>query len=62
MEIKVPIPTFPTASATTATLSQNKQKKEPSKARLIHILQAHLSIGKDCRYQNPSFSAVIFSA
>jgi len=25
MEIKLPIPTFPTAPATTATLAQNKQ-------------------------------------
>jgi hypothetical protein len=38
---------IPTAPATTATLSHNRQQKEPSKARLIHCLQAHPSIGKD---------------
>src|SRR6185312_13055053 len=39
---------IPSATATTATLALNKQPKEPSKARLLHSLQAHLSIGKDC--------------
>src|SRR6185312_13550952 len=38
---------IPSATATTATLALNKQPKEPSKARLLHSLQAHPSIGKD---------------
>jgi len=39
---------IPSTSNTTATLTQNKQQKEPSKARLLPTLQAHPSFGKDC--------------
>ena len=47
MEIENTDSHIPSTSNTTATLTQNKQQKEPSKARLLPTLQAHPSFGKD---------------
>jgi hypothetical protein len=51
MEIENHDSHIPSPSAT-AKLTQHKELKEPSKARLLHTLQAHPSIGKD--FRNPA--------